>query len=206
MEQALEKGELKKVVPLHDQAQNGLRKLAEQGMPKKRLASLYQRLHAVSPQVRELKDWRKWATDQDREFSALAYYDVAAAELEFLETPEHDVSDVGLSHEGRFLTWVTNEGGYSRLHGRDLATGRELPIPDLPPGVYSPSWAAEAPMLALEIRGPRLPGDIWTWDPVSGALYRSTRSSMAGLDPARLIVPTHQDFPARDGEMLHDAM
>lgn len=143
------------------------------------------------------------ATDQDRELSALAFYDAASGELDLVETPEHEVGSVALSGEGRFLAWTTNDGGYSRLHVRDLSRDEDLAVPDLPPGVLSLDWAAEAPVLALQIRGPRLPGDIWTWDLASGTLQRATHSSMAGLDATKLIVPTHHDFPARDGETLH---
>jgi dipeptidyl aminopeptidase/acylaminoacyl peptidase len=142
-------------------------------------------------------------TNQDREFSALAHYDVATGDLEFLETPQHDVSDVALSHDGRFLSWMTNEGGYSQLHLRDLVMGEEMTVPALPPGVYSLTWANHAPVASILIRGPRLPGDIWTWDLTSETLHRATQSSMAGLDSARFVVPTHHDFLARDGETLH---
>lgn len=143
------------------------------------------------------------ATDQDRDFAGLAYCDLATGKLEFLVTPEHDVGNVTLSRDGRYLTWTTNEGGYSSLQVRDLVAGTDVALPDLEPGIYSLDWAHDAPVASLQIRGPQLPGDLWTWNLASGDLVRTTRSSMAGLDPARLAVPVHYDFPARDGEILH---
>jgi len=48
-----------------------------------------------------------------------------------------------------------------------------------------------------------LPGDIWTWNAASGVAHRATYSTLAGLDPGELVIPTHVEFPARDGETLY---
>lgn len=143
------------------------------------------------------------ATDQDRDFAGLAFYDLAEGALEWLETPSHDVEQVTLSRDGRYLTWTTNEGGYSGLRVRDLTTGADVAVPEIPAGLYSLEWAWSAPVASLHIRGPQLAGDLWTWNVERGELARATHSSMAGLDPSRLAVPEHYDFPARDGVELH---
>ncbi len=143
------------------------------------------------------------ATDQGREFSGLARYDAATGELTWIETPDHDVGSVELSHDGRHLVWVTNEGGYSVLHARDLRAGADLAVPELPRGLYGIEWAADAPVVAIYAEGPRVPGDIWTWDLRTGELHRATRSATAGLDMSEMVVPTHHDFEARDGVTLH---
>lgn len=143
------------------------------------------------------------STDQDRDFSALARYEVAARRLEVIEAPPHDVEAVELSADGRFLLWTTNEGGWSVLHGRDLESGADLAVPELPPGIVSGvETARRAPVAAFAVSGPRLPGDVWTWDLAAGAARRSTFSDAAGLDLSRLVVPTHVELPARDGETL----
>lgn len=74
------------------------------------------------------------ATNQGREFAALAYYDMARKRLSIIEAPEADVEEVALFGKGRYLAWTTNEGGYSRLHLRDLESGQDLSIPALPEG------------------------------------------------------------------------
>jgi dipeptidyl aminopeptidase/acylaminoacyl peptidase len=143
------------------------------------------------------------ATDQDREFAGLAYYDLASGTLAFLETPEKDIGNVTLSRDGRYLAWTTNEGGYSALQVRDVKAEAVVDVPDLPPGIYALDWADGAAVAAVQVRGPQLPGDLWIWDLSHGTLSRATESSLAGLDPERLAVPRHYDFPARDGETLH---
>ena len=142
-------------------------------------------------------------TNQDRDYDALAYYDVAQRELRYIETPERDVEQVALSHDGRLLAWTTNDGGYSALHVRDLARGVLIDPPELPRGIYGIRWADAAPVASIVVGGPQIPGDIWTWNAETGALHRATESATAGLDLTRMVVPRHYDFPARDGVMLH---
>ncbi len=143
-------------------------------------------------------------TDQDRDFKGLAFYDLERRELKWVATPEHDVEAADLDkHEGRYLVWATNEGGYSVLHARDLEDGREMTVPELPPGIYIPDFAKRAPILAINVIGPTVPGDIWTWDVRGKEARRATHSAMAGLNSESFVVPRHLDFPARDGVRLH---
>ncbi len=146
-------------------------------------------------------------TNEGREYLGLAFYELGKP-LRWIETPEHDVESAELHAEGRYLAWKTNEGGYTGLHvrdlKRDLKEGRDLKAPELPPGVFSLTWAERAPVLALSLSGPQVPEDIWTWDlREPAAARRATHSAMAGLDPATFVVPRHLDFPARDGVKLH---
>jgi len=142
-------------------------------------------------------------TNQDREHSGLARYDVGVRALEWIETPERDVEDVGLSYDGRYLIWTTNEGGYSALHARDLSNGAAVTTPDLPRGIYAVAWAEGANVAAISVVGPQVPGDIWTWTPATGTSSRATESDAAGLDLSRMVVAEPHDFRARDGVTLH---
>ena len=143
-------------------------------------------------------------TDQDRDRAGLAFYDVRSRKLTYRETPDEvEVESVELSHDGRWLAWTTNEGGYSRLFVRDLSSGELRPAPELPRGVYGIDWATGAPVAVISVRSPSLAGDLWTWDARTGALQRATQSAAAGLDLSRMIVPERVSFPARDGVTLH---
>lgn len=142
-------------------------------------------------------------TNQDREFAALAYYNVAQRTLTLVETPEHDVEQAAVSADGEYLAWVVSEGGYSQLRVRNLKAGKNVPAPALPRGTYRFRWAGAAPVAAISVSGPQIAGDIWTWNATSGKAWRSTNSATAGLDMSKLTVPEHYSFQARDGIVIH---
>ncbi len=142
-------------------------------------------------------------TDQGREFAALARYDLGARKLSFVETPENDVESVSLDRDGRLMVWTTNEGGYSALRARDLVTGDVVPAPRLPLGIYTVARAKRSAEVAVAVRGPQVPGDVWLWDPAAAAGRRLTASALAGLTAESFAVPVHLSFAARDGVALH---
>ena len=142
-------------------------------------------------------------TNQGRDFHGLAWYGTASRDLTYLETPEHDVEAVGLSDDGRMLLWTTNAGGASALHARDLASGEPIATPELPHGIYEIRLAPRAAVASIYVESPRVPGDVWVWQPPALEAHRATHSSTAGLDLARMIVPEHLSFAARDGALIH---
>jgi dipeptidyl aminopeptidase/acylaminoacyl peptidase len=142
-------------------------------------------------------------TNEGREFAALAYYDVATRRMRIVDEPEGEVEQVRVAPSGDLMAWVTSDGGYSQLRVRNRKTGSNLSVPSLPRGTYSVQWASRAPVLAIMVSGPQIPGDIWTWDVTTGQLHRATRSATAGLDPASMVVPSHHSFRASDGTMIH---
>ena len=139
------------------------------------------------------------ATNEGREFAGLAFYSLESSELEYLSTPEFDIANVTLSGDGRYLTWTTNEDGYSKLHALDRVSGQDLTVPDLPPGKYELGFSSNAPVLSILISGPRTPGDVWIWDLPSGAISNPVASSLGGLKPDDFIMPLSLRFTARDG-------
>lgn len=142
-------------------------------------------------------------TNQEREFLALASYDLASGTLTFVETPDHDIEWSGLSPDGRYLAWQSDEGGFSRLHARDLTSGRTLQTPRLPAGVYTIDMAEAAPVASVRISGPGTPGDVWVWNLASSEASRAVASTGAGLDLDAMAVPEVVRFEARDGVMLN---
>ncbi len=142
------------------------------------------------------------STNHEREHAALARYDLEQRRLTLLDTPPHDVAQVTLFGGGRYLAWTVNEDGYDRLRVRDLQTAADVPAPALPPGVYALSGADDAPHLAVQVTGPRTPGEAWLWR-VGEAAERVLSPTMAGIEPTLLVVPERVRFEARDGVTLH---
>lgn len=141
-------------------------------------------------------------TDEGRDFAGIAFHDARSGERRWVHTPDRDVEDLALSHDGSKLAWTENDGGFSALHVQARASGEELPLPDtLPRGIYGIGFAENADVMSIGIESPRIPGDLWVWQ-LGGELHRATRSTLAGLDPAALVEPTHVELAARDGVTL----
>jgi dipeptidyl aminopeptidase/acylaminoacyl peptidase len=142
------------------------------------------------------------ATNQDREFVALAFYSIEDKKLTFLETPDADVSNVTLSGDGRYLAWTTNEDGYSKIHVMNRNSKTTLTPPEFPGGVHSLEFSAAASALKIRITGPGIPGDVYVWNVASDDVTRAVESSLAGLDRDTFVVPESLRYPARDGVEL----
>lgn len=138
-------------------------------------------------------------TNLGREYQGLAYYDMKSGELTRLENPDADIDRVSLGGKDRYIAWVVNEGGYSKLHARDLKTNDLISLPELPKGVYGIEIAENAPVLKLSISSPQIPEDIWTYNFETETLTRATTSDAAGLDLAKMVYPESVTFKAQDG-------
>ncbi|HEU0113052.1 MAG TPA: prolyl oligopeptidase family serine peptidase, partial [Thermomicrobiales bacterium] len=142
-------------------------------------------------------------TDEGREFIGLAFQDLRAGERRWLETPEWDVTDVDASADGRMLAWVVNEDGYSRLHVRDLTTGRLLDLPAMPEGViYAMRVSPNGGKVGFLHNQPDHPSEIVILDLAAGSLLQLTNSFFGDIDPADLIRPELVRFPTHDGRRI----
>ncbi len=143
------------------------------------------------------------ATNQNRDYIGVAYYDIKAGSLSYVETSDCDFEQVALSPDGEILAWSINEEGYSKLYFRNIHSGEAIAPPEPPRGVYRIQWATHASVLAITVSGPQLPGDIWTWHVTPGQLHRSTRSAVVGFDLKRLVEPEACRFDVEDGTTVH---
>lgn len=142
------------------------------------------------------------STNVDREFSGLAFYSLDKESLEFIETPAHDIGNVQLTGNGRYLLWTRNEDGYSILEGLDRQTGKSVVTPDLADGVYSVDTSKSASVAAIRVSGPATPGDIYVWDLAERTLTQPVKASLGGLDARNFVTPESLRYPARDGVEL----
>jgi dipeptidyl aminopeptidase/acylaminoacyl peptidase len=153
----------------------------------------------VSPDGRRLY----LTTDRDRDTRAPAVLDLDSGALTLLEEREWDAEVVALSRDGARLAWTTNVEGYSELTLIEVASGRRLPAPELPPGVIvSLEWSPDGRTLALTHSGPRHPSDIWLVDTETGAARRLTRVARAGIPDESFVAPELLRYPTFDGRQI----
>ncbi|MEL6856781.1 MAG: prolyl oligopeptidase family serine peptidase [Pseudomonadota bacterium] len=141
-----------------------------------------------------------FASNVDREFAAVHFYDVGAGEMQVeIETPR-DIRGLELcGAEGGYLAFTENVDGFHTLHVRDLVTGEAVDAPRLPEGVYGVSCAPGSDRMAIGINGWSTPGDVRVWDMARNTTSRTFESTLAGLDADRFVRPESVTIPARDG-------
>jgi dipeptidyl aminopeptidase/acylaminoacyl peptidase len=108
-----------------------------------------------------------YSSNNDREFLAIARYDVADGSVTWLVTDDHADLTGWLAPDGSVLLVERNDDGASTLALHDAATGAklgDLPLPStgcmtdarLPP----PRWASDSAALVMSVSGAELPGDV----------------------------------------------
>jgi dipeptidyl aminopeptidase/acylaminoacyl peptidase len=142
------------------------------------------------------------ATDRDGDFVRLARLDLDTLEIEYLTPDDHDVEEVELSKNGRFLAVTRNVGGYSDLlffNGR----GGRMPDPEVPRGVVGGlAFSPDSGRLAFTLVGPTRNPDVWTMQLPDGEAGRLTRSSTAGIPPSSFRRPGLVRYPSFDGREI----
>jgi dipeptidyl aminopeptidase/acylaminoacyl peptidase len=151
-----------------------------------------------------------FSSNNDREFIAVARYDLVTKEQTWLVTD--DTADLigWLSPDGKTLLVERNDDGASQLALHDAATGRKLRDCRLPAvgnigGIRlpPPRWAPDSRSIVVSISSPELPGDavLVSHVPAAPEVRTLTDSARALGDdiPAR---PELHRIPSFDDELV----
>jgi dipeptidyl aminopeptidase/acylaminoacyl peptidase len=143
-------------------------------------------------------------TNRDHEFTWLARRSLDGdGGLEPVWRGDWDVEHAVVDRDRRRLAWVVNEDGVSRYHVRDLETGRDLPVPELPAGwCFHFAISPDGRRLAACTGGATSPLDVYVADLESGAATRLTRSFTGGVPEADLVEPELVRFASADGRQV----
>ncbi len=147
-----------------------------------------------------------FSSNNDREFLAIARYDLADASVTWLVTEDHADLTGWLAPDGSVLLVERNDDGASTLALHDAATGAklgDLPLPStgcitdarLPP----PRWAADSAAMVLSVSGAELPGDVLLATDLDArqAQVRQLTNSARALGQAAAAPEQHR-IPAGD--------
>lgn len=153
-------------------------------------------------------------TNQDSEFNHLVLADLASGAQRTLAAPDWDIEDVVTADRGRYLAYVVNEEGVSRLRVHDLGAGGNLPdgaglllpqapVAGVPEGVISAmAGARDAPVLAFLLATPTAATEVYTLDLRDGCVTKLTDSMLGGIDPGTMVSPELVHFPTHDGRRI----
>ncbi len=123
---------------------------------------------------------------EDGDFAQLRYLDPVSHE-ERRVTPEvpWDIESFDVSVEGRYIAYVVNEDGRSRLTVVDSLQKLELTPPGLPEGQISNlRFDRTGKRLAMSVDSAQAPRDVYVYDLAHSAIERWTKSEIGAVDPA----------------------
>ena len=141
-----------------------------------------------------------FTSDLGSEFRTLRYADLATGKVTPLaDHVQWDVDELVLTRDGRYLAYVVNENGASRLGVMDLVQHADLIPPRLPFGVIgSMAFDPAGKRLAFGLQTPSQPYDVFVWTLADGGLERWTGSEIGPIDAKSLLAPTLVHYPTFD--------
>ena len=139
-------------------------------------------------------------TDEDGEFAQLKFKDPVTHESRRI-TPDigWDVEGFDVSADGRYIAYVVNEDGRSRLTVLDNVLHQPLTPVGLPEGrIGNPRFDHTGRRLAMSVDGATSPRDVFVYELESNAVTRWTRSEAGPIDLAALTPPELVRYPTWD--------
>lgn len=140
-------------------------------------------------------------TNRDSEFEQLRRIDLVTGQAETLTAHiPWDIERFDRSEDGRWLTWVANVDGMSRLTVTNLATHAEV-LPPLPDGqIGRIAFDRTGKKLAMTFESAQSPRDVFVLEVERNTLTRHTKSEVGAIDPLQLVPAELVRFPTFDRE------
>ena len=140
-------------------------------------------------------------TDRDSEFAQLKRVDLATGAAENLTGHiPWDIDSFARSDDGRYLAWVANVDGISRLTVVDIARRSES-LPPLPDGrIGRIGFDRTGKLLALSLENAQLPRDVFVLELERNAVVRYTKSEAGPIDPLQYVPAELTRYPTFDRE------
>ena len=138
-------------------------------------------------------------TNRDSEFEQLRRVDLLTGDVEVLTGHiPWDIDSFARSDDGRYLAWVANVDGVSRLTVVDRGEARRNPAaaagrPHRPHRLRSGRQAA-----GLSLESPQSPRDVYVLEVERNAVVRYTRSEAGPVDPLQFVPAELVRFPTFD--------
>ena len=140
-------------------------------------------------------------TNRDSEFEQLKRVDIATGEVESLTAHiPWDIDAFARSEDGRYLAYVANVDGLSRLTVINLANRSEQ-VPPLPEGqVGRMVFDRTGKKLGLTLETAQTPRDVFVLEVERNALTRYTVSEVGPVDALNFVAADLVRFPTFDRE------
>jgi dipeptidyl aminopeptidase/acylaminoacyl peptidase len=139
-------------------------------------------------------------SDEDGEFAQLRYVDSVTHQSRKLTAHiPWDIESFDASSDGRYLAYVANEDGRSRLTVVDNEHKLELTPPGVPDGhIRDVQFDRAGRRLGFSAESAQAPRDAYVYDPASNKTERWSRSELGPVDPASFVPADLIRYPTWD--------
>src|SRR5215469_10054692 len=139
-------------------------------------------------------------TDEDGEFAQLRFKDLITHESRRVSPDVNwDVEDFDVSADGRYIAYVLNEDGRSRLAVLDKESKQTRTPAGLPEGrIGNPRFDRTGRRLAMTVDSPTSPRDVFVYEMEKDSVTRWTRSEAGPLDVRTFVAPELVRYPTWD--------
>ncbi|SYZ73494.1 putative Peptidase S9 prolyl oligopeptidase active site protein [Candidatus Zixiibacteriota bacterium] len=118
-----------------------------------------------------------------------AILDVPSKKVYFLDPDSHwTIDGLGMSENRKYMYWLANEEGYSRIYLQAMEGPIPLRVPTME-GLISSAMVNNGGNIVFAFTDPVKTQDIWFWDWRNADLEMKTHSTYAGIDPATFLPP-----------------
>jgi dipeptidyl aminopeptidase/acylaminoacyl peptidase len=140
------------------------------------------------------------ASDDDGEFAQLRYLDPISHEVRKLtDKIPWDIEDFDVSTDGRYVAYVANEDGRSRLTVLDTLGKLEQSPVGVPEGrIVNVGFDKTGRRLAFSAESAQSPRDVYVYDLNHNALERWTRSEIGPVEVASFVPAELVRYPTWD--------
>lgn len=137
-----------------------------------------------------------YLTNDGREFSGVALYDLEKMSWKYVYRVDHDIEDIDLSPDSRKVVFTVNEDGYSKVYTSDISFSK-VELLDSPEGVVGAlSWGISG--IFYSVTGPRIGHEVVAV-PEGNNPKLITSSPKFGVRVEECIVPEILFYESWDG-------
>lgn len=141
-----------------------------------------------------------FVSDEVGEFSQLRFYDLYTHEYrEITQDIPWDIDEFDVSLDGRYVAYVANDDGRSRLTVLDNQQKTELAPPGLPNGrIVNIKFDRTGKRLALSVETAQTPRDVYVYTLDRNELTRWTKSEVGPVDASGFVAAELIRYPTWD--------
>jgi dipeptidyl aminopeptidase/acylaminoacyl peptidase len=141
-----------------------------------------------------------YLTDAGSEYAYIARYDLNAGKSETVEKAPWDISYTYFSRNGKYRVTAINEDARTKIKIYDQATGKTVPLPQLPNGVITGlTISPSEKLMAFYLNGDRSPSNLYVYNFATKKATKLTESLNPEINAGDLVESQVIRYKSFDG-------